>query len=75
MDGKDEDNADKLVCVPDKGYFYFESAGDNKEDRYYVVMDNGKYLIEHGDWVFEKVEYESMGFADLVNPLFFDLTL
>ena len=56
MDGKNEDNADNLVCVPDMGYFYFESAGDNKEDRYYVVKDNGKYLIEHSNWMFEKVE-------------------
>lgn len=56
MNGKNDDNADNLVCVPDKGYFYFESDGDNEEDRYYLIKDNGKYLIEHGNWVFEKVE-------------------
>lgn len=56
MDGKDDNEPDNIVLVPDKGYFYFESDGDTKEDRYCVVKDNGKYLIESGDWVFKKVK-------------------
>lgn len=56
MDGKDDNEPDNIVLVPDKGYFYFESDGDTKEDRYYIIKDNGKYLIESGNWVFKKVE-------------------
>ena len=56
MDGKDDNEPENIILVPDKGYFYFESDGDNKEDRYCVVKDNGKYLIESGDWIFKKVE-------------------
>jgi len=56
MDGKDDEELDNFICVPDKGYFYFESDGDNKNDRYYVVKDNGKYLIHHENWMFYKAE-------------------
>lgn len=56
MDGKDDNEPENIVLVPDKGYFYFESDGDAKEDRYCVIKDNGKYLIENGNWVFKKVE-------------------
>lgn len=56
MDGKDDEEPDNFICVPDKGYFYFESDGDNKDDRYYVVKDNGEYLIHHGNWMFYKAE-------------------
>ena len=33
MDGKDDNEPENIVLVPDKGYFYFESDGDAKEDR------------------------------------------
>lgn len=56
MDGKDDNEPENIVLVPDKGYFYFEGDGDAKEDRYCVIKDNGKYLIENGNWVFMKVE-------------------
>lgn len=56
MDGKDDNEPKNIVLVPDKGYFYFENDGDAKEDRYCVIKDNGKYLIENGNWVFMKVE-------------------
>lgn len=55
MEGK-EDDPDNIVCVPDKGYFYYESAEDTKVNRYYGTKSNGRYLIKHGDWEFKKVE-------------------
>lgn len=56
MDGKDDNEPKNIILVPDKGYFYFESDGDTKEDRYCVIKDNSKYLIESGNWVFKKME-------------------
>lgn len=56
MDEKDDEGANSIIYVPDKGYFYFENEGDNKDDRYYLVKVNGKWQIENGNWIFEKVE-------------------
>lgn len=56
MDGKDDNGASSIVYVLEKGYFYFVNDGDNKDDRYYLIKDNGKWQIENGNWIFEKVE-------------------
>lgn len=56
MDGKDDNGASSIVYVPEKGYFYFVNDGDNKDDRYYLIKDNGKWQIENGNWIFEKVK-------------------
>lgn len=56
MDDKDDEEASNIVYVLDKGYFYFENDGDNKDDRYYLVNDSSTWKIENGNWTFEKVE-------------------
>lgn len=56
MDDKDDEEASNIVYVLDKGYFYFENDGDNKDDRYYLVNDSSTWKIENGNWTYEKVE-------------------
>lgn len=58
MDDKDDEEASNIVYVLDKGYFYFENDGDNKDDRYYLVNDSSTWKIENGNWTYEKVEQE-----------------
>ena len=52
--GNKVDEPSKIVLVPDNGYFYFESNGNEKDSRYNVIYDNGEYVIKTEKWEYRK---------------------
>ena len=52
--GNKIDEPSKIVLVPDNGYFYFESNGNEKDSRYNVIYDNGEYVIKTEKWEYRK---------------------
>ena len=52
--GNKVDEPSKIVLVPDNGYFYFESNGNEKDSRYNVIYDNGEYVIKPEKWEYRK---------------------
>lgn len=54
-----DDGAEDIVYVPDKGYFYYlynDREGNEEKDQYYVVKENGEYVIKDDNWTFRKVD-------------------
>lgn len=59
MEGKNDDVAEEIIYVPDKGYFYYlynDSGGNEIKSQYSVVAENGEYVIKDDNWTFRKVE-------------------
>lgn len=59
MEGKDDEGAEDIIYVPDKGYFYYlynDSGGNEIKSQYSVVAENGEYVIKDDNWTFRKVE-------------------
>ena len=52
--GNKIDEPSKIILVPDNGYFYFESNGNEKDSRYNVIYDNGEYVIKTEKWEYRK---------------------
>ena len=52
--GNKIDEPSKIVLVPDNGYFYFESNGNEKDSRYHVIYDNVEYVIKTEKWEYRK---------------------
>ena len=52
--GNKIDEPSKIVLVPDDGYFYFESNGNEKDSRYNVIYYNGEYVIKTEKWEYRK---------------------
>lgn len=52
----DENRAEEsyhINLVPEEGYFYTDT---NTNSKYKPILLNGEYIIENGNWTYEKVE-------------------
>lgn len=59
MEGKDDEEAEDIVYVPDKAYFYYlynDSEGNKSQKQYSIVVENGEYVIKDDNWTFRKAE-------------------